>query len=109
MPEDGRVVQQDGTAIWYKNGVVHRNDGPAIERADGSREWYSEGVRHNYGGPAITSPDGKSRWFRQGKEFAEAEFIEMRRREDNQIDKDFQTGTLKKMSVRRPLKLNRKT
>jgi len=42
MPEDGRVSQSDGTVIWYNNGVVHREDGPAIERANGTLEWFSK-------------------------------------------------------------------
>ena len=34
----------DGSKAWYLNGVRHREDGPAFERANGSKEWYLNGV-----------------------------------------------------------------
>lgn len=43
MPEDGPFVQPGGT-IWYRDGIVHRDEGPAVERVDGSREWLAEGI-----------------------------------------------------------------
>jgi hypothetical protein len=43
----------NGTKIWYLNGLLHREDGPAIERpdgvgpmADGSKEWFLDGKRY---------------------------------------------------------------
>ncbi len=32
-----------GTKYWYKNGKLHREDGPAIEWADGEKRWWLEG------------------------------------------------------------------
>jgi len=29
--------------FWYLNGKLHREDGPAVERADGDRAWYLNG------------------------------------------------------------------
>ena len=34
----------DGTKEWFQNGLLHREDGPAIEYHDGTKEWYLEGV-----------------------------------------------------------------
>jgi hypothetical protein len=34
----------DGSKEWYRDGTLHRDDGPAIERADGSKEWYRDGT-----------------------------------------------------------------
>jgi hypothetical protein len=28
---------------WYRNGLLHRDDGPAIVRSDGQRVWYRDG------------------------------------------------------------------
>jgi hypothetical protein len=28
---------------WYLNGELHREDGPAIERANGTKAWYLNG------------------------------------------------------------------
>ena len=36
-------VYEDGTKVWYLNGVRHREDGPAIERVSGINEWYLNG------------------------------------------------------------------
>jgi len=35
MPEDG-PLELDDRIVWYKNGNIHREDGPAIEFTDGS-------------------------------------------------------------------------
>lgn len=108
MSKNGRVVQEDGTAIWYKDGVVHRDDGPAIERQDGTLEWYFEGLRHNDRAPAVISADGERQWFQLGRQLTEAEFEEMRRREIEEIVRPFLEGTDKKVVVNRPLKLKPK-
>jgi hypothetical protein len=33
----------DGSIRWFKNGLLHRESGPAVEYFDGSKEWYLEG------------------------------------------------------------------
>ena len=106
MPEDGPVVQADGATIWYKNGIVHRDDGPAVELPNGTREWYSEGVRHRDDGPAaLISPDGDRRWFEHGKELTESEFNDMRQRAINEIGEQFHKGTSRKTPISQALKL----
>jgi len=30
----------NGTKTWFKNGLFHREDGPAIEYANGNKEWW---------------------------------------------------------------------
>jgi hypothetical protein len=109
MTANGRIIQPDGTVIWYRDGIVHCETGAAIERPDGTREWYFEGVRHNDLGPAVTSPEGKSRWFRRGKELTKAEFEAMRRSEIEEIGKEFIRGTRRKVAVSSPLQLKPKT
>jgi hypothetical protein len=46
--------------------IVHRGDGPAVERPNGTREWFVEGIRHCASGPALISADGERRWFLTG-------------------------------------------
>ena len=61
--EDGpAVVKADGTKEWYLNGKFHRVDGPAIERVNGDREWYRHGQCHREDGPAIEHADGEKAW-----------------------------------------------
>ena len=31
---------------WYQNGLLHRDDGPAIEWADGGEMWFKNGEYH---------------------------------------------------------------
>ena len=39
--EDGPAIEYgNGTKAWFLNGKIHREDGPAVERADGTTEWY---------------------------------------------------------------------
>jgi len=40
----GIVEWEDGDIGWYKNGYVHREDGPAYIEANGIEEWYLQGV-----------------------------------------------------------------
>jgi hypothetical protein len=59
----GLFKRFDGTKEWYLKGVLHREDGPAIEDFDGNKEWYFEGKRHRLDGPAVEWSDGTKMWF----------------------------------------------
>lgn len=37
-------LSADGTREYFRRGLRHRDDGPAIERPDGSREWWRGGM-----------------------------------------------------------------
>ena len=43
MIEYNVQVCSSGTKKWLLNGVLHREDGPAVEYADGSKGWYLNG------------------------------------------------------------------
>lgn len=36
-------VYADGSEFWYHNGLMHRENGPAVEYTDGTKYWYLEG------------------------------------------------------------------
>ena len=57
----------DRTREWHRNGMRHRDDGPAVERPDGAREWFRDGRRHRDDGLAIEWADGSREWYRSGK------------------------------------------
>jgi hypothetical protein len=42
--ENGPAVIIDDTNFWYKNGQLHRIDGPAIEWKNGDKEYYLNGL-----------------------------------------------------------------
>ena len=42
---NGRTVNKVGGVVWYKDGLLHRTDGPAVEYPNGSKEWWVNGVK----------------------------------------------------------------
>jgi hypothetical protein len=42
MPADG-PLELDDRIVWFKNGNIHREDGPAIEFKDGRKLWALKG------------------------------------------------------------------
>ena len=60
----GRV---EGKKYWYRNGELHRDDGPAVEWSNGSKHWYKNGERHRDGEPAVDNNDEYKEWRQNGK------------------------------------------
>jgi hypothetical protein len=66
--DDGPAVERaEGINEWYRDGKLHRDDGPAIDRAGAVKEWYSEGERHRDDGPAVEWASGDRKWYRRGE------------------------------------------
>jgi hypothetical protein len=62
--EDGPAIESsDGTKIWWQNGERHRVNGPAVELSDGTYKWYQNGQLHRKGGPAVQYADGTREWW----------------------------------------------
>jgi len=40
------AVIENGTKYYYKHGLRHRTNGPAIEYFNGGGEWYLDGTRY---------------------------------------------------------------
>ena len=62
------TIDADGTKMWWLNGKLHREDGPAIEYADGTKEWWLNGKLHRTDGPAVEYADGTKKWYLNGEE-----------------------------------------
>ena len=60
-------IYSRGTKRWYQNGLLHRENGPAIEYVDGTKTWYQNDELHREDGPAIEWPDGTKTWYQNGK------------------------------------------
>ncbi|MFL9610951.1 hypothetical protein ACKF11_12770 [Methylobacillus sp. Pita2] len=62
--EPACILKDDKGVIWYKNGLMHRDNGPAVELVttggDIRKSWYRNGLRHRTDGPAhqVTREDG---------------------------------------------------
>ena len=65
---DGLHTDYDGTRYWYRNDLLHRENGPAVEWADGSTEWWLHGALHRTGAPAIERADGSREWWEHGRQ-----------------------------------------
>ena len=73
--EDGPTVEYfSGTKVWYKEGDFHREDGPAIERSNGDKEWWKGGLLHREDGPACEYADGDKEWWLNGIEYSESRY-----------------------------------
>jgi len=83
--KEGKLHRTDGPAIeyasgtkqWYQEGKLHRTDGPAVEYANGDKFWWKEGKRHRTDGPAVEYANGTKLWYIEGKEYTEKEFNEL--------------------------------
>ncbi len=63
----GIVEWPNRTKYWYKEGNLHREDGPAIDYLDKEKHWYKEGKRHREDGPAVELICGTKRWYLEDK------------------------------------------
>ena len=71
---NGPAYESWSTKHWYINGKLHREDGPAVERASGEKEWYVNGKLHREDGPAFIHPNGNKFWYINGEPFTEEQF-----------------------------------
>jgi len=61
---------------WFnKKGLLHREDGPAVEYIDGGKHWYVNGKRHRLDGPAVENANGGIEYCINGKYFLHDEWL----------------------------------
>jgi len=78
--EDGPAIERaNGTKEWHLNGKLHREDGPAVERANGTKLWYLNGKRHREDGPAIEWANGTKEWCLNNMALTELEIRQLQR------------------------------
>ena len=65
--KNGKHVEENGTVLYYKNDLLHREDGPAMTTADKTQVWYRNGNVHSYDNkPAIVTASGFKSWYDTG-------------------------------------------
>jgi len=63
-----KAIQDNGNILYFnKTGLLHREDGPAIEYATGLKAWVINNKYHRLVGPAIEYPDGSRNWYINGE------------------------------------------
>ena len=73
--EGGPAVERaNGSKKWYLNNQLHRENGPAVEEANGTKHWYLNDKCHRVDGPAIEYTNGSKAWYLNGKWLTEAAF-----------------------------------
>ncbi len=72
--EFGPASMHDGSTYWFKNGIIHRDNGPAIEYSEGKKVWIVNGRTHREDGPAITFFNSEE-WFIDGKRFESDKYL----------------------------------
>lgn len=70
--ENDYVEDQWGNKCWYRMGVLHRDNAPAVQWANGGDSWYHKGRLHRADGPAINRA-GCTSWFVHGREVSAEE------------------------------------
>jgi len=71
----GCLINNDNDKAWFKNGLKHREDGPAIDCVIGNRWWYKNGKNHREDGPAIEFADGDKQWYLNDIYYSEQEWL----------------------------------
>jgi hypothetical protein len=67
MKNDGLHVDEAGSQEWWKDGNLHREDGPAVVGWGGGEMWYHKGMIHRLNGPAVFYRDGTHEWWLNDK------------------------------------------
>ena len=67
-------VYANGDKLWYLNGKLHREDGPAVDYANGDKSWGLNGKLHREDGPAVECANGTKSWYLNGEYLTEEEF-----------------------------------
>lgn len=57
----------DGTKEYWKMGLRHREDGPAVENCNGNNIYYQHNKLHRVGGPAIEYANGDKSYYQNGE------------------------------------------
>jgi hypothetical protein len=65
------IIYPNGTHFWYKDGKIHREDGPAYISKSGNQAWYKDGKVHREDGPAYIDSDGSQYWYINNKDITD--------------------------------------
>jgi hypothetical protein len=105
--KDGVLHKDNGPAMlwdggyeaWYKNGFAHREDGPAIIYPGGRKCWYKNGKKHREDGPAYEKPNGYKEWWIEDKQLTEKEFNSLLLNKELSEDLEINQNIIKKPKI----------
>lgn len=67
LKQDGVNHLPSGAEVWYQDGQIHRDGGPALTLPNGTQIWYQNGKVHRVDGPAVIYPNYTVRWYLDNK------------------------------------------
>jgi len=71
----GKIIDKFGTEFWYKDGDLHREDGPAVITEDGEEYWFRNNLLHREDGPALIPKEGSKAYYLNDKEIDKEEYL----------------------------------
>lgn len=72
--EFGPAFYKDGSNFWFKGGILHRDNGPAVEYKEGKEIWFRDGKIHREDGPATIFYSDEE-WFVDGVKYKKNEYL----------------------------------
>lgn len=69
-----KETNEDGSVFYFKYGVPHREDGPAIEHLNGAKSYHIDGKFHRIDGPAVIYADGRQSFYINGIKYDEEKY-----------------------------------
>ncbi len=63
--KNGLYIDKYKTKRWYKDDILHREDGPAFENS-AAKIWIQHGASHRLDGPASEWYNGNKYWYLNG-------------------------------------------
>ena len=75
-----RISKKYNVQEWYKNGLRHRENGPAVIHKN-NMVWFYEGELHRLDGPAVIEQGGPKQYWIYGVKYSKKQYEwEIRRR-----------------------------
>ena len=71
---NGIYEVKDFGTLYFVNGKLHREDGPAIEYIFGTKCWLINDKYHRLDGPAVEHNNGEKSYYIEGKLYLKEEF-----------------------------------
>ena len=87
------LCRESGMDVWYLNGLIHREDGPAVIWDDGTKMWYKRSRLHREDGPAVVYDDGEKEWWIEAVNLSKEEWLK-RLSDEMKIKVLFNEGSL---------------
>jgi arabinogalactan endo-1,4-beta-galactosidase len=71
---DNKNFYYNEDITYYRGYLVHRENGPSIERGNRDEEWWLNGKKHREGGPAILLDNRYKEWWLSGMKYSEQKY-----------------------------------